>query len=300
MKQTILRVLEEATKGVPDDLNILFHTVEREEAITLTDTEVLNAEGADASAERKIVRKERVKELTPLGKVFVNTMLDHAEAKKADELSMHDDHKIGEYSYPNIGLTKLINLSRRAFYNVDKFESNEGELLCYPEINADEFYYNEEGEIEVMDVETFTNTWNRVLKNSKVLNTTSCNTKLNKPVLYWENVNVALNEAGELLKKVGTNPSRDERLLAQLSKATWLVDADMFLTKGVTQLSDQAELDWLIGLGNTNNNNNHKGAKSNNPRRNKFKQNNGRANAQNPNANLDYQIEQSKEAKLNN
>lgn len=258
------------------------------------ESERVNEENIQVSTEITTRSNEKVYVLTHLGKSFVNTIVDHACAEKVSELALNGEDRIGDFPYPNIGLTKIVNCSRKSFFNTDARIIDNDELLSYGIEYS--LFEDENGEIiETLDAEEFRIVWQQILRASKKVDNVNVSTKLTKPVLYWDNMSCAFDENGKLMKIVGKTTSQDDRYMAQLLQATWNIENNIFLEadRRVTDNKDLL-LEFLTRVQNSTGNSGNKGGKSNNkgknnPRFSKFKQsqpqpeNNDKANALNPN-----------------
>lgn len=239
----------------------------------------------------------KVYELTPFGKKFVNTIVDHACGDKITDLCLNGEDRIGDNLYPNIGLTKVVNHSWKSYFNQDSRILENGNIINY-NVNFD-LFVDEDGEpYETLDAETFANTWKQILRISRTVDNTNVSTKLTKPVLMFNDINVAYNESRtQFYKKAGVATTLDERILAQIVKPTWNIQTEIFCEVDRKEVVAETLLDWLVG--NIGNNNTSSGAKSskgsnkgkNNPRFKKFNtnksnsqpENDDKANALNPN-----------------
>lgn len=241
-------------------------------------------------------RDVRRLKLTRTGKKLYNTMMDHCYCVRATDFDLDELFQIDRFPYPNINLTKLMNVSRRSFYDADAELFNEGRermLLNYPkfdgmEVEDIEWEYHD-GEVELMDPEEFERTWKRIIRVSKRLNDVQMNQKLTKPVLYWENLKCAYDEQDRLVVRFGTTPTSEEKLLAQLIKPYWSLNPIQFgkpEREGHYSKLDIQE--WLVSSQDSNKEqkNNNKNSDNNNQSNKRNRLNNkGKKNNNNKNNN---------------
>lgn len=325
MRNIVVRTLEDLLKGSNLETQKIFMVLEQREDVVVNETqnassddEILSrgansesesARGANNESNRASegvseedikVRteitnrsREKVLVLTRLGKSFVNTIVDHGCAEKIIEVALNGEDKIGSFPYPNIGLTKVVNCSRKSFFNTDGRIIDSKELLSYG--IEYELFLDEDGEpIETLDPEEFELVWKQILRTSKKVENVNVSTKLTKPVLYWDNMTCAFNKEGKLMKMIGKSTSKEDRYLAQLLQIEWNINEEIFLEadRKVTENEDLL-LEFLTGVqgsGNSGNGNRKGNAKGkSNPRFKNFKQaqpqpeNDSKANAMNPN-----------------
>lgn len=224
--------------------------------------------------------------LTELGKSFVNTIIDHACAERVTETALNGEDKIGDYLYPNLGLTKLVNQSRKSFFNTDARIIDNEELLKY-DVEY-ELFVDEDGDpIDTLNPDEFELIWKQILRVSRKVENVNVSTKLTKPVLYWDNMSCALNDRGEMMKIVGKTTTKEERYTAQLMKAKWNISESVFLEadRKVTS-NDELLLEFLTSVQGSNDNNSgdkKKGANKgkDNPRYSKFKKSKGKPQPEN-------------------
>lgn len=295
LKELIIDTLEAALINVPEDQQEIFKKVKVEKEVVLNEqqenkgekinsnerTKSSRADGksSEGSEQRDvegvIISEEEIEEvevkstttiieyqrvLTPQGGRFVNSMLDHASAKYLTEQTLNDWESLDKYKYPNINLTKLIDISGLAYYdkNIELFNGDAGKILEYPhhEVENMNFVCDANGEIyEVMDSHEFANTWDAIIRadKSKLANAT-CNVSLRKEVKYFNDLKVAY-KGNKMYKLVGQNVTEEDRMIAHLVEPKWKIGVDQFLlSEQDINVSKLVRRNWLIGSMGTNSN----------------------------------------------
>ena len=289
------------------------------------DSEERNAQvGCNSTSGRIQYRREtNVQVLTRTGKKFVNNILDGYHSEKANIFDFTNQFRIGEFLYPNLNVFKLVNVTRRNFYNADA-ELLSGQekdyYIVYPghcEYEDIDFELHEDNDMpEFMDPDEFERTWKRIIRvSSRIGSDTQVNTKLSKPVTYLNDIKCAYTNDG-LAVKYSETPTYDEYMFAHLMKPWWKGDVDRFtrIDSKVPRFDRLDVMEWLFktpGNGNKSNTNssNNEGDKAtkwkkknnnnNGNRKGKNNNNNGNknSNANNPNQKDSYQAEQSSDDK---
>lgn len=260
-------------------------------------------EGKQTEIVEEFRRDRKLVILTDTGKRFVNTMLDHCVCKKAIDLNLTGNYCINSFKYPDIKLFKIVNLSRRTYFNTDAEifdDSNERMIFKYPFLadqdNDVEWEYID-GEAEVMDPDEFNRTWRRIIRVSKRLDDSiNINKEITKPIVHWDKLTCAYNKNDELCVRFDASPSQDDLIFTAITQPYWRFDEKPFAK--VKTESNYSQLDiqeWLMSKdkSNSNNSNSNRSNNSNNRQKNVSKNknksngqqpvNDSKANALNPN-----------------
>ena len=255
-------------------------------------------------------RDVQVQVLTNDGKRFVNNMLDGYYSEKANDRDFDNRYGIGEFPYPNLNLFRLINVTRRNFYNAEA-EILDGTksayLIEYPQHKelVDIDFELIDDEPEFMDPEEFERTWKRIIRVSpRIDSSVQVNTNITNPVKYWNDIKCAYDVLG-MAVKYGETPTYDEYMFAKLMQPKWRINPDAFtrIETKVPRTNKADIMEWLFKAPNSNNNSTEKKKKNSNnnsSRRNNWNANrdkNKKANNNNPNTNKEYQAEQSSDDK---
>lgn len=268
--------------------------------------------GCNSTGRLQYRRDILVQSLTNDGKRFVNVILDGYYSEKANERDFENRYGVNEFPYPNLNLFRIVNATRRNYYNSEAeiLGGTKSEyLVMYPEHKEYEDIEFEliDGEPEFMDPEEFERTWKRIVRVSPRINSDiQVNTKLTKPVSYWNDIKCAYSTLG-MAVKYGETPTYDEYVLTKVLKPYWCDGFDRVtrIESKVPRITETDLMEWLFKqVGSNKDGNSNKSNNSNNsPKRNKWKggknknNNNNNANSNNPNKDKAYQAEQSSDDK---
>lgn len=340
IKHYAVLTLEHLLQGVPEERQEIFVTIRKVEEISyeseqattneercehrestsndnqengggdskVTGTDTTTSE-ASINEETKVVGKTKttrtvlVKELTPWGKRFINSMMDQAQTQNLNELCYTEQEDYTRYLNPNINFFKLLDVKQKVYFNNDArvYRPETATIMKYPlhDIDAMEFYTDDNGDIcEFLSSEEYNRTWELIMKESQVegMQSSIVNKKLAKEDKYLNDIKVAYHN-GQLCQVFGTAPTYDEKVLAKLMQAEWKLPYDAFLLPviGEPEMTEFALKTWLCKTtGSTSNGSgsnqkrNGKYAKLNKNQKNKVgKQqqpnNDAKADAHNPN-----------------
>lgn len=337
LKSRIIQTLEAALINVPEDQQEIFKKVKVEKEVVLNEqqetkgkkvnsnervecsrTDGESSEGREQrDAESVSIIEEEIDDvevkstttiteykrvLTPQGARFVNTMLDHASVTYLTEQTMNDWESVEQYRYPNINLTKLIDVSGLAYFNKEAqtFNGDKAKVMDFPahKVENMDFACDSTGEIcDVMDSHEFARTWDAIIsaERSKLKDAT-CNVSLRKEVKYLNDLKVAYKNK-KMYKLVSQNVTEEDKIFAHLIKPEWKLNTEQFLlSTNDVSISEFQIGNWLINsMGSNSNNSSSNTRKKSNSKKNKVRQamsnkqnqpqpeNDSKANAFNPN-----------------
>lgn len=271
-----------------------------------TEDQSTEAESAESCTEEEqettrevttqIRRDTKVRILTVEGAQFVNAILDSWVAKRPTDYFMNELYLIGAAKHPNLNLFSLIDESGVTYYDQDKeiFDIHEEAfILSYPGKTDLEVAWivDEDGvPYEPLSPERYEMVWKRIIKASKLLDSSkvTCTKQVKKEVKYWNNLNIAYDDAGRLMRKSGATVTLDELMKVSILKPKWLMPAKKFAREETERNWSHTDIiTWLcspldskdVNVAHVNTNDNAR----NNPssRMNQIASNNNRGNNNN-------------------
>lgn len=312
LRELIIQSLEAALVSVPDEQQEIFKKVRIEKEVVLNEQQenkgekinsnegvkssrndgengeesqqrdvssvsIIEEEIEDVEVKSTTTVKEYQRVLTPQGARFVNTMLDHASVKYLTEQTLNDWESAERYKYPNINLTKLIDISGLAYYdkNTERFNGDKAKVMVFPAHEAENmnFVCDANGEIyDVMDSHEFARTWDTIINADKSkLSNASVNVSLRKEVKYFNDLKVAY-KGNKMYKLVGQNVTEEDKIIAHLVKPEWKLATEQFLlSDNDVSISELQTRNWLISsMGSNSNSNNNNRRNKSNPKRDKI------------------------------
>lgn len=226
-----------------------------------------NSDQAEQATTREVTttirRDNKVRILTVEGAQFVNAILDSWVAKRPTDYFMNELYLVGSAKHPSLNLFRVINTSGVSYYTKDKeiFDvQDEALVLNYPGKNDLEIDWirDENGRPYMpLSPERYAMMWNRIIKASKTIDAkkVSCNKELTKPVLYWEDIKVAFDEKGRIMRKDDASLSFTDLMLTSILKPTWKVPVAIFCREEANRNWSRTDLiHWLCQPIDNNNN----------------------------------------------